>query len=65
MLSDSIDRLPPQIKKQVIEYIEFLGRKHGICAKREPFRFAWAGGLSHLKDQFTAVELQHQAARWR
>jgi hypothetical protein len=28
-------------------------------AKRR-FKFDWAGGLEDLKDQFTAVELQHR-----
>ena len=25
----------------------------------------WAGGLSHLRDQYTSVELQHEASKWR
>ena len=25
----------------------------------------WAGGLSHLRDQYTSVELEHEASKWR
>jgi hypothetical protein len=25
----------------------------------------WAGGLRHLRDEYTSVELQHEANKWR
>jgi len=65
MLSETIDELPPEIKKEVLDYIEFLSRKYGCRNEQGPFKFAWAGCLSHLKDQYTAVQLQHKAAEWR
>ena len=65
MLSESVDRLPPQIKREVMDYIEFLTRKYHKPSKQKPMEFAWAGALSHLKGQFTSVELQHQASKWR
>ncbi len=65
MLSESVDRLPPQIKREVMDYIEFLTAKYQGPSTQQPMTFAWAGALSHLKDKFTSVELQHQASKWR
>jgi hypothetical protein len=33
--------------------------------KQRRFKFDWARGLADLKDQFTAVELQHRINEWR
>ena len=56
------EALPGVAQKQVESYIEFLSKttptKSARNAKRR-FKFDWAGGLADLKDQFTAVELQH------
>jgi len=57
------ETLPVVAQKQVETFIEFLSKttptKFARSAKRR-FKFDWAGGLADLKDQFTAVELQHQ-----
>jgi hypothetical protein len=56
------EALPVVAQKQVETFIEFLSKttptKSARSAKRR-FKFDWAGGLAGLKDQFTAVELQH------
>ena len=56
------EALPVTAQKQVEVFIEFLAKaspsKPKPSAKRR-FKFDWAGGLADLKDQFTAVELQH------
>ena len=57
------EALPITAQEQVETFIEFLSKKGP--AKSTPsstrrFRFDWAGGLGDLKDQFTAVGLQHQ-----
>jgi len=63
-VSRMIDSLPPDLRLEAIHYIEELAkRKH--AAKKRKFTFSWAGGLSHLKDSTTSVELQHAASRWR
>jgi hypothetical protein len=55
--------LPPQAQLQVEQLLDALA---GQCAgkKKSPqkpgFKFDWEGGLESLKEQFTAVELQHQ-----
>ena len=56
------ETLPVVAQKQVETFIEFLSQttppKSARSTKRR-FKFDWAGGLADLKDQFTAVELQH------
>ncbi len=33
--------------------------------KKKHLKFDWAGGLAHLKDKHTSVELQHESLNWR
>ncbi|CAK8724107.1 MAG: hypothetical protein CDV28_12219 [Candidatus Electronema aureum] len=32
---------------------------------KEQLDFSWEGALADLKDQYTSVELQHEAMQWR
>ena len=56
------ETLPAVAQKQVETFIEFLSQttptKSARVAKRR-FKFGWAGGRADLKNQITAVELQH------
>ncbi len=61
-----IRELPENLRREVLDYIEFLIKKYKdkeIKAKR--FKFDWEGGLSELREKFTSVELQHRALEWR
>ncbi len=60
-----LDKLPPDLKREVLDYIEFLLQKYGNRLKKERFRFDWEGGLSNLRENYTSVELQHKASEWR
>jgi len=57
------EALPATAQKQVETFIELLSKttsaKSAHSANRR-FKFDWAGGLTDLKDRFTAVELQHR-----
>ena len=64
-LKTKIEELPIDLKKEVLDYIEFLLQKYSKKVKKEKFRFDWEGGLSELKGKFTSVELQHKALEWR
>jgi len=65
MLSKTMDELPPELKREALDYIEFLTTKyHGRRGRRRP-TFGWAGGLADMQGRFTAVELQHKASEWR
>lgn len=56
------ENLPKQIQQQVLDYIEFLLDKYqNKDNKNTKFSFDWEDGLSELKNDYTSVELQHQA----
>ena len=58
--------LPEDVRKQVLEYMEFLLSKHQRRTNEaRDFRFDWAGGLADLADKYTPVALQHKASEWR
>jgi hypothetical protein len=69
VIKSKLDQLPEELKKEVLDYIEFLLQKsYGIYEKRDTknkFKFDWEGGLSKLKKKYTSVELQHEALEWR
>lgn len=60
-----LSKLPEDVQQQVLEYIEFLVKKYGVEKQEEPLDFSWAGALRDLKDEYTSVELQHEASRLR
>ena len=65
LIKAKLEELPEGLKKEVLDYIEFLLQKYGKKAKNRKFRFDWEGGLSELKDKYTSVGLQHRALEWR
>jgi len=64
-IKDKIELLPENLKKEVLDYIEFLLKKYKIGTKKKKFALDWAGGLSSLKKKYSSVELQHKAMEWR
>ena len=65
-IETKVRKLPENLKKEVLDYIEFLLEKHqGKKIKKKRFGYDWEGGLSDLRDEFTSVELQHKASEWR
>jgi hypothetical protein len=59
------NKLPEHLKREVIDFIEFLAKRHQLSDRSGNFNFTWEGGLSELKDEYGAVQLQHKAAEWR
>ena len=57
MIKAKIER----VKKEVLDFIEFLLQKHQRRKNRRKFKFDWEGGLSELKQEYNSVELQHKA----
>lgn len=59
-------KLPKDLMKEVLDYIEFLLSKYESKeVVRGKFKFDWDGGLSEIKRKFSSVELQHKALEWR
>lgn len=63
-LEEKIKTLPPDLKQEVIDFIDFLleKRKRKTQAK---LSLSWFGKLSDLRDQYTSLELQKKALEWR
>ncbi|MCP9449547.1 MAG: DUF2281 domain-containing protein [Nitrospira sp.] len=62
-LEERIKELPPDLAQEVEDFVEFLLEKR----RRKPrgkLKLDWAGALADLRDQYTSVELQHQALEW-
>jgi hypothetical protein len=60
-----IGELPPDLKREVLDYIDFLVNKYSKKRKKEKLKFDWEGGLSDLKEKYTSVQLQHESTNWR
>ena len=63
-LEEKIRALPPELQKEVGDFIEFLLSKRRQRPRRKP-EFVWAGALKDLASHYTSVELQHEASAWR
>jgi hypothetical protein len=58
-------KLPEHLKKEVMDFVDFLMKKHQVAESSSKFGFGWEGALSQLKNEYSAVELQHKASEWR
>ena len=56
--------LPPEIRKEVGDFIEFLLEKR-LKKPRRKLKFDWADALKDLRDKYSSVELQHKISEWR
>jgi len=56
-------KLPDDLKREVIDYIEFLLEKKAK-KKHGQLGFTWKGALKNMKDKYSSVELQHKALEW-
>ena len=63
-LEEKIRELPPEVRQEVEDFIEFLLEKRHRRPQGKP-KFDWAGALKDLRDQYTSVELQHKISEWR
>jgi hypothetical protein len=63
-LEDLVRDLPPDLRAEVRDFVEFLLAKR----KTKPGRMLrqnWAGALRDYRDQYTSLELQRQAFNWQ
>ncbi len=59
-----IDALPPGLQQQVEDFVDYLRSKRPL-SRPGTLRQDWGGGLSDLRDDYTALELQKKALEWR
>jgi len=63
-LEERIRELPPDLQKEVADFVEFLLEKRAGKRGRK-LRQDWAGALSDYRDQYTSLDLQKKAMEWR
>ncbi|GAA5335330.1 MULTISPECIES: DUF2281 domain-containing protein [Thermus] len=63
-LEELLQQLPPELQREVADFAEFLLEKRRRKQAR-PLRQDWAGALREYRSQYTALELQKEALRWR
>ncbi len=61
-----IKNLPENLKRDVMEYIDFLLKKYqNQEIKKRKLKFEWEDGLSEINKEFSSVELQHKSLEFR
>ena len=63
-LAQLIKKLPPELKREVEDFVQFVMRRHPRREGRK-LRQDWAGALREYRDQYTSLELQRKALEWR
>ena len=63
-LSELVEELPPDVQREVRDFVEFLISKHSRTPGKK-LRQDWAGALRDYSDQYSALELQKKALEWR
>jgi len=73
-IEDKVRTLPPDVRQEVEDFIEFLlakrNSKKGRSVKQEKRPrhipgFGWAGALSDMGKQYASVNLQHEISAQR
>ena len=57
------NQLPPDLRKEVVDFIDFLLTQK-VSKRKKKLKLDWAGGLKEYRDQYTALELQKKALDW-
>lgn len=63
-LEELIRELPPALRVEVCDFVEFLLAKR-VQPRKRKLRQDWAGTLRNYPQQYTSLELQHVAPKWR
>ncbi len=65
-LERKINQLPSHLLPQINDFLDFLLSKYQEKdTEQGKLQFDWEGGITHLKNEFTAVELEDKAMEWR
>jgi len=63
-LQELVQELPPDMRAEVRDFVEFLLAKRRRRARKK-LQQGWAGALRDYREQYTSLELEHQALSWR
>ena len=62
-LEKMIKSLPPELRDEARDYIEFLIEKHHR-GKKKKLSLNWAVDLKKYKEEFTSLELEEKSKDW-
>jgi len=62
-IEEKIKKLSPDEQQEIINHINDILNSKNKDKSYKP-TFAWAGGLSFLKSEYTSVELQKKSNEW-
>ena len=68
LIEKKLNELPDNLKKEVLDFIDFLMFKSRKSAEKEEnkeFIFDWEGGMADYKEKYDSVKLQHLSQAWR
>jgi hypothetical protein len=65
LIENKFNVLPDDLKREVLDFIDFLMAKRRQEKILSQFDFTWEGGLTDFKDDFSSVDLQHRSMDWR
>lgn len=65
LIEQKFNALPNDLKKEALDFIDFLMTKKRSKSVSGQFDFIWEGSLSEFKESYNSVDLQHQSAEWR
>ena len=64
LLDKKMEKLPPFLKKEVFDFVEFISKKHQ-STRRGKLKFSWFGKLAEFSKDYDALKLQKQVLEWR
>jgi hypothetical protein len=57
LMEQKFNVLPDHLKKEALDFIDFLMAKRRQEKMSSQFDFSWEGGLTDFKDNFNSVDL--------
>lgn len=62
-LEEKIRELPPELQREVEDFVEFLLEKRAKRSKQPP-EIHFRGALKDLAPGYSSVDLQHEILKW-
>ena len=63
-LGEIIKFLPPELKQEAKDFIEYLMQKRQYPKKGKKLSLDWAGGLKKYRSGYSTLELEEKALEW-
>ena len=63
-LEEMIKSLPPELKQEAKDFIEYLMQKRQYPKKGKKLSLDWAGGLKKYRSRYSVLELEEKALEW-